>query len=132
MKKLLLALMIAVTIFGTTAYVSAQGEEAIKPEKGMVIGTAIELAMYAMKGDVEGDNLSAAKTRAEQGFPVGIIDEETDSLWVCVYRDPAPASHLETANKHLAPLIGQKVVSQGLMYKTKYYNLIRMSIVSEY
>lgn len=132
MKKLLLALMVSVSVFGTTAYVSAQGEDANKPEKGMIIGTAIELAMYAMKGDVEGDNITAAKARAEQGFPVGIIDEETDALYVCVFRDPAPASHLETANKYLAPLVGQKVVSQGLIYKTKYYNLIRMSIVSEY
>ena len=53
-------------------------------------------------------------------------------MWVCVYRNNAPASHLELANKHVTEYIGKKVTVQGLKYKAKGVNVIRMSVISEY
>lgn len=111
------------------AYVSAQ--EAAKPEKGVMVGDAIEITTYAMKGHSE-EHFPGAKHRAEAGFPVGILEDETGVIWVCAYRNTAPASHLETANKVMAPFIGQKVVVQGLKYRANGVNVIRVSVISEY
>ncbi len=102
-----------------------------KPEKGMVVGDVIELSTYAIKGS-DGDNTETYKTRSEQGFPVGIVEDETGDVWICVFRSPAPASHLETGNKHLQEFMGKKVVVQGLKYQTKGLNVIRFSAISEY
>ena len=70
--------------------------------------------------------------RAEHGFPVGLIEEETGELFICVFRNPAPASSMETANKRLTPLMGKKVVLQGLVYRSDSFNLIRIGTLSEY
>ena len=96
-----------------------------------MVGNAIEITTYAMKGLGE-EHAAGGRQRAEHGFPVGILEEETGEIWVCVYRNTAPASHLETANKVMAPFIGQKVVVQGLKYRAKGVNVIRVSVISEY
>ncbi len=129
MKKLLVFGGVAVALFATMAIGFAA--EAPKPEKGILVGTAIEITTYAMKGLGE-DTVPGAKHRAENGFPVGILEDETGDVWICSFRNSAPASHLETANEALAPYIGQKVVVQGLKYKAKGANVIRLSVISEY
>lgn len=129
MKKWFILGGVAVTIFATMAFGFAQ--EAPKPVKGVLVGVAIEITTYAMKG-LSDENTEGAKHRAEAGFPVGILEEETGELWVCAYRNTAPASHLETANKIFAPYVGQKVVVQGLKYRAKSVNVIRVSVISEY
>ena len=130
MKKWAAMAAVAVMVLTGVSYVSAQA--APKPEKGVVVGTAVEISTYLMKGlDFEGF-AATCKNRAELGFPVGIIEAETDKLFVVVYRNPAPASSLQTANKIMAELMGQKVVVQGLIYRTKSANLVRISVVSEY
>ncbi len=129
MNKWLIVGGMAVTVFAAMAYGFAQ--ETPKPEKGVLVGDAIEITTYAMKGHGE-EHVAGAKSRAEHGFPVGILEEETGEIWVLAYRNTAPASHLETANKVMAPYIGQKVVVQGLKYRAKGVNVIRVSVVSEY
>ena len=130
MKKWAAMAAVAVMVLSGVSYVSAQS--APKPEKGVLVGTAVEVSTYLMKGlDFEGF-ADTCKNRAGQGFPVAIVEDETDKLYVLVYRNPAPASSLETANKILGDLMGQKVVMQGLIYRNKDANLIRISVVSEY
>ena len=132
MKKWLVILGIVATAFAATAYVTGQSASAApKAVKGVLVGDAIEISTYAMKGPGE-EHFEGGKHRAENGFPVGILEDETGIVWVCVYRDSAPASHLETGNESLAPYIGQKVVVQGLKYTAKGANVIRVSVISEY
>ena len=129
MNKWIVIVGVTLTAFAGMAFVSAQ--EAPKAEKGVLVGDAIEITTYAMKGHGE-EHVAGAKQRAERGFPVGILEEETGEIWVCVFRNTAPASHLETGNKVMTPYIGQKVVVQGLKYRAKGVNVIRVSVVSEY
>ncbi len=129
MKYLTLTAAIILSIFTAAAYVSAG--EAPKPTKGILIGDVIDLATYAMIGHNE-DSTAAYKNRASLGFPVGILEEETGRVYVCVYRNPAPASGLETANDVLAPYMGMKVAAQGLKYHADGVYLLRLSIISEY
>lgn len=100
--------------------------------KGMLIGEVVELTAYAMKGKDSEDYLKTAQTRAEHGFPVAIIEEETGELWFPAYRKSAPASHLEVANKRLLEFIGKKSVFQGQKYQHNGINVIRFSVVDEY
>lgn len=131
MKKLVALSLVAVIAVSTAAVVSAQNDGP-KPEKGMIIGTAVELSTYGMKDMEGGDMAEAMRSRAEQGFPLGIIEEETGELWIPVFRHTAPASPLETANTKLTPLMNKMVAMQGLMYKQGNVNVIRFNLVSEY
>lgn len=124
-KALVFTGAVAVLLVSMTFVVS--GEPA-QPEKGILIGTAIELSTYAMQGD----DAESMVFRAENGFPVGLIEEETGELFICVFRNPAPASSMETANKRMTPLMGKKVVLQGLVYRSDSFNLIRIGTLSEY
>ena len=124
-KALVFTGAVAVLLVSMTFVVS--GEPA-QPEKGILIGTAIELTTYAMQGN----NAESMVFRAENGFPVGLIEEETGELFICVFRNPAPASSMETANKRMTPLMGKKVVLQGLVYRSDSFNLIRIGTLSEY
>jgi len=119
---------IIVTALTSAAWVAA--DSVAKPERGIVIGQAVELSTHAM--NPEGDLTEAMRARCEQGFPVGIIEEDTGELWVCVYRSSAPASPLETANAELLPLMGKKVAAQGLKFRKDGINVLRLSVVSEY
>jgi hypothetical protein len=130
MKKLGAFALVMVLAVSTVAVVSAQ--DAAKPQKGMLVGTAVEISSYAMKGLSADDAVDVMKSRAEQGFPVGIVENETGVLWIPVYRSAAPASPMTTANEHLAPLLGKVVAMQGLKYKQGNVNVIRFNLVSEY
>jgi hypothetical protein len=125
MKKSLLALAAVLVVAATMVQVNAQS----KPEKGVIVGTLVELTSYAM---LEEENLDAAKERAKEGFPIGIIEEETNTLWLLAFRSSAPASHLEVANEHVDGLIGKQVVIQGLKYNKNGINVVRFSTISEY
>ena len=124
-KALVFTGAVAVLLVSMTFVVSG---ESAQPEKGILIGTAIELSTYAMQGN----KAESMVFRAENGFPVGLIEEETGELFICVFRNPAPASSMETANKRMTPLMGKKVVLQGLVYRSDSFNLIRIGTLSEY
>lgn len=120
-----------VALLSAGAFVWAQENAAPKGEKGIVVGDIIELGTYAMQGNSP-ELVAAHKARIEEGFPVGILEDETGEIWVCVYRNNAPASHLELANKFVADLVGKKVTAQGIKYKAKGVNVLRLSVISEY
>ena len=129
MKYCTLATVIIASLFTAVAYVSAG--EAPQATDGIIVGDVIDITTYAMKGHGE-DSIEAYKNRAALGFPVGILEEETGRVYICVYRNPAPASGLQLANDVLAPYMGMKVVAQGLKYHAEGVNLLRLSIISEY
>ena len=129
MKYCTLATVIIASLFTAVAYVSAG--EAPVATKGILVGDVIDITTYAMKGHGE-DSIEAYKNRAALGFPVGILEEETGRVYICVYRNPAPASGLQLANDVLAPYMGMKVAAQGLKYHAEGVNLLRLSIISEY
>jgi hypothetical protein len=126
-KFLVLALVAAVGTLMSFVNVQAGGSG----EKGFISGVAVEISTYAMKGKSEGLE-EAMLNRVEQGFPVGIVEEETGELWVCVYRNNAPASGLQTGNEAMKEFIGKKVIAQGLKFSVKGVNVIRFGTMSEY
>ncbi len=129
-----IAVLAGITL-GAVSLVSAQDAakpEAPKAEKGIVVGEVISIANYAMEGAVGPETAEASKFQVDQGFPVGIIEQETGEVWVAIFRDAAPASPLETANKALSSLVGKVATVQGLKYRAKGVNVIRVSLASEY
>jgi len=128
-KRILCSIMMVAMLAFAATYAAASARQS--PSSGIVIGHAVEISTYAMKG-LDAEHIEAMKFRSSNGFPVGIIEEETGKLYVCVYRNPAPASGLETANEKLAPFLGLKVAAQGLVYSAEGVNVIRLSIVTEY
>ena len=69
-KKLLMGAM----ILGVALTLNLMRVDAVtKGEKGLVVGHAIEISTYAMKGFGE-DFIGEMQNRAKQGFPVGIIE----------------------------------------------------------
>ena len=134
-KQVCIAVLMAAVVFGGMAFVGAEGDnslDAAKGVKGMLIGDVIELSTYAMKGHGSEENAQTTKFRIEEGFPPAILNDEDGEIYVFVFRNNAPASHMEKANKHLVDLVGGKVVAQGLIYKQKGINVIRISLISEY
>lgn len=131
MKKWAIGLSI-VAILATSGFVYVSAQEPVKPEKAVVVGMAVAIPHYAMSGEVGEEFAEAHKFQCEEGFPVGILDQETGELYVCVFRDNAPASHLETANEMMAPLMGKKVAASGLVYKAAGVNVLRFGVISEY
>ena len=129
MKKTTLVIAIIASLFTAITYVSAG--TAPEPERGVLVGNVIDLATYAMKGPGE-ENTASYKNRCELGFPVGIVEEGTGRVYVCIYRNTAPASALSTANDALAPYMGMKVAAQGLKYHGEGINVLRLSVISEY
>ena len=130
MKKTI-AICTLTLVLSAVAYVAADIDTSITPEKGIVVGTAIEISTYATQGMTEKD-IPAMASRCEQGFPVGILDDSTGEVWVVIFRSNAPASALETGNKQLQPLIGKKVTAQGLKYRARGINVMRLAVISEY
>lgn len=131
MKKLVLSLTLLAAVTGlAVSLVSAAGDP--KAEKGVIVGRVVDVATYAMKGSAGEEHMNAFMHRADLGFPVAIVDEESGEVYIAVFRNPAPASGLETANDILGPLMGKKVAAQGLIYRARGVNLIRLSVVSEY
>lgn len=134
MKVRLMAIATAVALAVFVAYVNAQEQaaDAPKPQKGFIVGEVISIAHYAMEGTHGEEAADAMKYEIDKGFPVGIVEEETGTVWIAVYRDNAPASVLEAANKHLTELVGKKATVQGLMYDAGNVKVIRVSLASEY
>ena len=122
-------LVAAIAVIALGALVSA--DSAVTPQKGVIVGTAVELSTYAMQGIGEG-SAEAMAVRCEQGFPVGIVEEDSGTVWICVYRDNAPASGMEPANKAMQEFMGKKVAAQGLKYEAQGVSVLRLSVISEY
>jgi hypothetical protein len=129
MKRQVLITVAVAAVLASVAYVAA--DAVAKPERGVIVGTAIEISTYAMQGADEGST-EAMVSRCEQGFPVGIVEEETGTVWVCVYRDNAPASGMGPANKAMQAFMGKKVAAQGLKYPAQGVSVLRLSVISEY
>ncbi len=128
MKKTIIALsVLAVVTLVSVSLVSAQD----KAEKKLIIGDVIELSTFAMNIQTD-DPAEATRSRLEQGFPAGILEDETGDVYVAIYKNPAPASVLERGNEHLIEYAGKKVVANGLVYERNGIKVIRMSLVSEY
>lgn len=137
MKKFAVIFVAAVlcAAVGVTAFVSAQKDAPGQPPKGVkgvLVGDVISVVDYAMFGRMGEENVASGQLHAEHGMPIAIIEDETNEVWMTCYRDPAPASHLESANKKLHDYIGMKVAVQGLKYEAEGVKLIRISVVSEY
>lgn len=130
MKKLIAVCTLLIVTTGV-AYVAADISTAVTPEKGIVVGTAIEISTYATQGMTDAD-IPAMVSRCQQGFPVGILDESTGEIWIAIFRNNAPASAQETGNKHLESFMGKKVSAQGMKYKAKGINVMRVAVISEY
>lgn len=104
------------------------------PQRGIIIGQVIELSTYAMYAGHENSEryAGASRRRAEQGFPVGIIEESTGDVYIALHKKTAPASPLGPANTKLAPYMGKRIVAAGLRYRNEGVNLFRISVMSEY
>ena len=129
MKKIVFALGVVVAVFAVVAYVSAGTP---REEKAVIVGEVIDITSYGMLGRLGEENREAGLYRAKQGFPVGILEEETGKVYIAVYRVPVPAAGLTTANGVLSPFMGQKVVVSGFKYSMPGLNIVQISIVSEY
>ncbi|GEM_PF-2280503 len=103
-----------------------------RQQRVTVVGDVVDLVGLAMRGQGGDYTAEAMKFRVEHGFPVGLIEEESGAVYLVVYRDPAPAAHLETANKTLLPFVGKKVAAQGRIYEGKGYKVLEVAIVGEY
>ena len=94
------------------------------------MGEVIDIAGYATK-DARGEEMAeSGRFRAESGFPIGILDESGE-VYIAIYKNPAPASALATANRLLGDLMGKQVVARGKVYRAQGVNVIQISIASE-
>lgn len=133
MKKIVFTLSVAVAVFTVVAYVSAGMSEIVpSPEEVVMVGEVIDIASYGMLGRLGEENRESGLYRAKNGFPIGILEEETGKIYIAVYRVPVPAAGLTTANGVLSPFMGQKVVISGIKYSMPGLNMVQVSIVSEY
>jgi hypothetical protein len=132
MKKFTVVMVAAVVCaaIGATAYVSAQ--DAPKGEKGIIVGEVISVVDYAMYGRHGEEHAASGQNQAENGMPLAILEDETNEVWLACYRNPAPASALESANEVLKEYVGKKVTIQGLKYKADGVNLVRIAVATEY
>lgn len=103
---------------------------AVPASKATIMGEVIDIASYAMKDSLGEENAEAGRFRAEGGFPIGILTEEGD-VYVAIYRKPAPASVLKTANAVLGELMGKQVVARGRTFDAAGVKVIEVSIASE-
>ena len=100
------------------------------PQRETLIGEIIELASFAMRDARGAQHAEAMRYRVENGFPVGLLTEDGE-IFIAVYRNPAPAASLETANRALLELVGKEVVCQGRVYRKSGINIVEIAIVSE-
>lgn len=132
MKKTIGVMIVAAAVGIAIGGFAAAEKKAPKPKKGMVVGEVVDIVSLAMKGFSGVEHAESGQNRASQGFPIGILEEDSGDIFICAYKNPAPASSLQPANNILSPYMGKKVVVQGLKYKTHGTNVIRIAIVSEY
>ncbi len=103
---------------------------AVPATTATIMGEVIDIASYAMKDSRGEESAEEGRFRAEGGFPVGILTEEGE-VYIAVYRKPAPASALETANAVLGELMGKQVVVRGRTFDAAGAKVIEISIASE-
>jgi len=130
MKKIACIALAFAVAAGVMTHVNA--EVKVEQEKGIVVGEVIDLVNYAMYGRMGEDHVEECNYRAENGFPLGVLEEETGTVYVAVFRLPVPAAGLQTANAALTPYMGQKVVVQGLKFHAPGLDMIRVSAIGEY
>ena len=130
MRKWIFGLTATLVMGAGSIYLYAQ--QAPKPEKGMIVGEVIDVTTYAMKGARGEDMEEAGKYRANLNFPIAIIEEETGDVFIAVYKNPAPASELDMANRILMEWMGKKVTVQGRIYRAPGINLIEIRVAYEY
>lgn len=109
------------------SFLSAQGARG----RETVTGEVVDLFGYVSEGRHGAEFAEAGKYRVENGFPVGIVNLENGAIYVAVFRDPSPASALETANGVLVDLVGKEVVAQGKVSEKHGLKLIELAVVSE-
>lgn len=104
------------------------------PKRGIIIGNVIELSTYAMMPNEDGTEkyIEASRARAEQGFPVGIVEEGSGEVYLAFHKPTAPASSMTPANGKLAPLMGKRIVAAGLRYKKDGVSVFRITVMSEF
>ena len=130
MNRWIAGLTAGLLMAGGSLYLYAQ--QAPKAESKLIIGEVIDIVTYAMKG-VRGEEMEAAgRYRADHDFPIAIIEEGTDDVYIAIYKDPAPASEIAMANKILKEWMGKKVTAQGRVYRVKGVNLIEVRVAFEY
>jgi hypothetical protein len=124
-KKMLVSFVLGCLItMGAVHVLAATGQ------KSTIMGEVIDIAGYAMK-DARGEkDAEAGRFRAEKGFPVGILTEDGE-VYVAVYKNPAPASGLETGNDILIDLMGKETVVRGTVYEAQGVKVIQIQIASE-
>lgn len=132
MRKALLAALVASVAVLPIADAAKKSKANAEPERGMVIGEVVDVVSFAMRGSLGEKFAEAGRSRASQGFPIGVLEEESGRVWICAYKNPAPASSLETANEILRPYMGMKVVVQGMKYRKNGVRLIQIAVVGEY
>ncbi len=103
-----------------------------RPARQTIVGEVIDISSYAIDGARGETGRAQGQFRAENGFPIGLLDDESGEVYVAVYRNPAPASGLQTANELLLPYVGKKVTAQGTIHRAKGINVIQIAIVGEY
>jgi hypothetical protein len=126
MKRRTLCLVLLISLMaGWSGLVGA----ADKPRTTLT-GEIIDLTTFAMKADAAERDAEAMGYRVEGGFPVGLLTDDGE-VYIAVYRNPAPAAGLETANKILRPLVGKQVVCQGRVFENGPVKVVEIAIVSE-
>jgi hypothetical protein len=67
-------------VFAQDAPADSDGPEG---EKGIIVGTVISVADYAMHGRVGEEHAASGQLQIEHGLPVAIIEDETNAVWLC-------------------------------------------------
>lgn len=120
----------------TQKYVQPTGVIDIRkyPQRAVIIGEVIELSTFATYRDEDDweDYVASARHRAEKGFPVAILEEDTGDVYIAYHKPTAPASPVEPAHEKLAPYMGMRIVAAGLKYRKDAVNIFRITVMSEY
>lgn len=88
-------------------------------EPGKVRGEVIDIAAYAMRGDfARGDSHRAeGRKAAENGMPIGVLDDKTSSVYQVVTPDMKPTTQM------LGPHMGDRVELDGKIMSIPGANL---------
>ena len=124
MKKLVPFAALTLLIAGALAL------SAVDPSASTITGEVIDIAGYAMRDSRGEDGRGAGQFRASQGFPIGILTDN-GAVYLAVYKNPAPASALSTANELLEPMMGRQIVARGQVFEAAGVNVIEIAIASE-
>ena len=95
-------------------------------EKRLVSGEVVSLSTYMMK-DLRGEEGRApgAYQVEKLGLPLAIIEDETDEIFIAVWKGP------RSAQDKLLPLMGLKINAQGPVFERGGVKLIEIQVVAE-